>query len=93
MTRAAPRAIVTAPAGKAAKDRERMSKKVIQLTDAQIDALLWAINLTRDSYAGWEKSELTDVSRDLATLGRAELALYEAIRPSELKALLQKAGN
>ena len=69
-----------------------MSKK-IKLTEAQINALLWAINLPRDSFAGWEKSELTDVSRDLATLGRAELALYQAVRPSELKALLEKAGN
>lgn len=69
-----------------------MSKQ-IKLTEAQINALLWAINLTRDSFAGWEKSELTDVSRDLATLGRAEQALYAAVRPSELKALLEKAGR
>lgn len=70
-------------------------RKQVNLTGAQIDALLWAINLTRDSFAGWDEAELAfhDVNRDLAKLGRAEQALYEAVRPSELKALLEKAGN
>jgi hypothetical protein len=44
--------------------------KTIKLTDNQINQLLWAIELTRNSFEGYTDQEMKDfgVKRDLATL-------------------------
>jgi hypothetical protein len=44
--------------------------KKLELTENQINQLLWAIELTQNSYQGYTDQELRDygVKRDLATL-------------------------
>lgn len=49
----------------------------ITLTQNQIDQLLWAIDLTEGSYAGWKKDEMGEETYNaLQTLKRVEAKLY-----------------
>ena len=50
------------------KGQQQMKK--LELTENQINQLLWAIELTQNSYQGYTDQELKDygVKRDLATL-------------------------
>jgi hypothetical protein len=55
-------------------------KKTVELTEKQIEALLWAIQLTEDSYAGFTSADKgAETCRELATLSRAETTLLQAI--------------
>ena len=48
----------------------------ITLTDDQVDALMWAIDLTEASYDGWSNAEKgKETVSDLATLERVYLKL------------------
>ena len=45
--------------------------KELKLTSKQVEALLWAIELTEASYAGWTKDEMgKETVSDLAVLTR-----------------------
>jgi hypothetical protein len=48
----------------------------ITLTDNQVDALMWAIDLTEASYEGWSNADKgKETVSDLATLERVYLKL------------------
>lgn len=48
----------------------------ITLTDNQVDALMWAIDLTEASYDGWSNADKgKETVSDLATLERVYLKL------------------
>lgn len=52
----------------------------VNLTTNQINQVLWAIELTEDSFEGWTAEEKgAEVVKDLATLKRAYARLCEAI--------------
>lgn len=56
-----------------------MQAKTIKLTEKQIEALIWAADLTAASYDGWTKAEMgSETVRDLAVLLRASQALEKA---------------
>ena len=55
--------------------RDRMN---ITLTSKQVEALLWAIDLTEASFQGWSKEEMgSETVADLLTLKRAYGKLLE----------------
>ena len=51
----------------------------ITLTDKELDAVLWALSVTADSFDGWSSEEKgPEVIQDLKAIARAESKIYKA---------------
>ena len=56
-----------------------MSKNTIQLTDRELEAVLWAIQMAQDSYAGWTAEDKgPETVQDLKALARAEARIWDS---------------
>lgn len=52
-----------------------MNKK-IEITQRELEAMLWAIQMAEDSYAGWSNAEMgKETVQDLKALARVEQKL------------------
>ena len=54
-----------------------MTKNTIQLTDRELEAVLWAIQMAHDSYAGWTNEDKgPETVQDLKALSRVESKIW-----------------
>lgn len=52
-------------------------KNKVELTDKELDAIFWAITLTKDSFDGWSAEDKgPEVIEDLKALARAESKMW-----------------